>query len=116
MNENPSKEGHKKSGIVQGPIAHSVECCVWGDLAFGLSVLCVAIWPLGLSLLCGGDLAIWPKDGDDHEVHRCTHRPDQDHHCCRLDTTLRQCMSIAENSSLDDDRWLPQQLCPRDET
>ena len=57
MNENPSKEGHKKSGIVQGPIAHSVECCVWGDLAFGLSVLCVAIWPLGLSLLCGG---IWP--------------------------------------------------------
>ena len=59
MNENPSKEGHKKSGIVQGPIAHSVECCVWGDLAFGLSVLCVAIWPLGLSLLCGGG-GIWP--------------------------------------------------------
>ena len=49
MNENPSKEGHKKSGIVQGPIEPlALVCCVW---RFGLSALvcCVGgIWPFGL--------------------------------------------------------------------
>ena len=57
MNENPSKEGHKKSGIVQGPIAHSVECCVWG---FGLLALVCCVWRFGLSALvcCVG--GIWP--------------------------------------------------------
>ena len=48
MNENTSKEGHKKSGIVQGPIAHSVECCVWG---FGLLALVCCVWRFGLSAL-----------------------------------------------------------------
>jgi hypothetical protein len=58
MNRNPFKKGHEKKsdGWVQCPIAHSVECYVWG---YSVECCVWGFWPFGLrhtlsSVVCEG--------------------------------------------------------------